>query len=203
MELEPGIGYVDLARMDKAFVPSVVDLAGRENVMILDMRGYPVFGAWQSLFSHFTDSRLESCAFMVPVPRLPNREGLGFSISHTGIEPEQPRLRTRLIFLADARAISQAEFLLDFADYYKLGDIVGEATAGVNGNINSINAGGLRYFWTGMKAPRHDGKPLANSGIVPTVPCSRTLAGIREGRDEILERALDMARSYLKTAPAR
>lgn len=197
-EPSPGVGYVDLSRMDQTSVASVVDLAGRVQVLILDMRGYPVFGAWQALFGHFTDNRLESCAFMVPVPRLPNREGLGFSTLHSVIEPSAPRLHARLIFLADARAVSQSEYLLDFVDHYKLGVIVGEATAGVNGNVNHIDAFGLRYDWTGMKAPRYDGQPFARTGIVPTIPCSRTLAGIRDGRDEILERALELARNYLK-----
>jgi len=42
-----------------------------------------------------------------------------------------------------------------------------------------------------MEVVNHDGSPLHGHGIIPTIPASRTIAGIRAGRDEVLERALE------------
>jgi len=43
-----------------------------------------------------------------------------------------------------------------------------------------------------MKVLKHDGSQHHGIGIQPTVPVSRTIKGIREKRDEQLERALSI-----------
>ncbi len=43
-----------------------------------------------------------------------------------------------------------------------------------------------------MKVLKHDGLQHHGLGILPTVPVSRTRAGIAAGRDEVLERALEL-----------
>jgi C-terminal processing protease CtpA/Prc len=42
-----------------------------------------------------------------------------------------------------------------------------------------------------METLRHDGSRHHGVGIQPTIPVSRTLKGVAEGRDELLERAID------------
>ena len=74
---------------------------------------------------------------------------------------------------------------------YKLAEIVGETTAGTNGNVNPIVLpGGYTVAWTGMKVLKHDGSQHHGIGIHPTVPVSRTIRGVTEKRDEQLERAI-------------
>jgi len=50
--------------------------------------------------------------------------------------------------------------------------------------------GGYRISWTGMKVLKHDGSRHHGVGILPTVPVTRTAAGIAAGRDEVLEAGL-------------
>jgi len=80
---------------------------------------------------------------------------------------------------------------MGIVEAYKLGEIVGGPTAGTNGNINLTDLPlGYGIWWTGMKVLKHDGSQHHGVGILPTVPVTRTIQGIREGRDEQLERAL-------------
>ena len=89
-------------------------------------------------------------------------------------------------------AISAAETWLGIVEHYKLAAIVGGPTAGTNGNINPITLpGGYIMGWTGMKVLKHDGSRHHGVGIQPTVPARRTLQGVAEGRDELLERAIE------------
>jgi len=82
---------------------------------------------------------------------------------------------------------------MGIVEAYKLGEIVGEPTAGTNGNINETALPlGYRVWWTGMKVLKHDGSRHHGVGIQPTVPVAKTIRGIREGRDEQLERALTL-----------
>jgi C-terminal processing protease CtpA/Prc len=52
--------------------------------------------------------------------------------------------------------------------------------------------GGYTVPWTGMRVLKHDGSQHHLIGIQPTVPVVRSLEGIRSGRDEDLDRALEV-----------
>jgi C-terminal processing protease CtpA/Prc len=100
-------------------------------------------------------------------------------------------LTTKVAFVTDGRAISYAESCLGIVEHYHLGEIVGAPTAGTNGNVNPFDLpGGYRVIWTGMQVLKQDGSRHHGVGILPTIPASRTLIGIREGRDELLEKAI-------------
>jgi hypothetical protein len=45
-----------------------------------------------------------------------------------------------------------------------------------------------------MKVLKHDGSRHHGVGILPTVPAHRTLAGVTARRDEVLERAIEVAK---------
>jgi len=71
----------------------------------------------------------------------------------------------------------------------------GGPTAGTNGNIVTFALpGGYRVTSTGMKVLKHDGSQHHGIGILPTIPVSRTRAGVAGGRDELLDRAVQAVR---------
>ncbi|HMW00128.1 MAG TPA: S41 family peptidase, partial [Acidobacteriota bacterium] len=91
------------------------------------------------------------------------------------------------------RAISYAESFLAIIEAYKLGELVGEPTAGTNGNIVIKDfPRNFRLVWTGMRVTKHDNTPHHGVGVLPTIPLSRTVKGISERRDEQLEKALSI-----------
>ncbi len=95
--------------------------------------------------------------------------------------------------MTNGGAISYAESLMGIVEAYSLGEIIGEQTAGTNGNVNPISLpGGYTFQFTGMKVLKHDDTPHHGVGIHPTVPVSRTIKGIREKRDEFLEKAIEV-----------
>jgi C-terminal processing protease CtpA/Prc len=97
------------------------------------------------------------------------------------------------VFLTDGRAISYAESVMGFVEGYHLGEIVGQPTAGTNGNVNPFPVpGGYTITWTGMRVVKHDGSRHHLVGIRPTVPVERTRRAVTEGRDEFLEKALSL-----------
>jgi C-terminal processing protease CtpA/Prc len=99
------------------------------------------------------------------------------------------------VFLTDGRAISYAESIMGIIEAYKIAEIVGEPTAGTNGNINPLDLpGGYRVIWTGMRVLKHDGSQHHGVGIQPTVRVSPTLRGITEKRDEQIETAIRIAK---------
>jgi C-terminal processing protease CtpA/Prc len=93
----------------------------------------------------------------------------------------------------DATAISAAETLLGIVKDYHLAELVGEPTAGTNGVVTEVRLPG-RYVvsFTGMRVVNHDGSRHYGVGIRPTLPALRTVEGIAAGRDEQLERAIEV-----------
>lgn len=104
--------------------------------------------------------------------------------------------RSGSAFLTGPGAISYAETVMAFVEHYHLGEIVGSATAGGNGNIAEI-AGptSCRTRFSGMRVTKHDGSRFHLVGVQPTIPASRTIAGVAAGRDEVLEKGLAYVRA--------
>jgi C-terminal processing protease CtpA/Prc len=192
-ELKSGIFYVALDRIKdedfKAALPQLEKASG----IIFDLRGYPSVSPM--VISHLIDTPVLSARWMVPIITRPDHANI---VDYdTGgrwdLKPIAPRLKAKVAFLTDGRAISYAESYMGIVEAYKLAEIVGEPTAGTNGDINRVTlAGGYTVVWTGMKVLKHDGSQHHGVGIQPTVPVSRTIKGVREKRDEQLERAVSI-----------
>jgi C-terminal processing protease CtpA/Prc len=103
--------------------------------------------------------------------------------------------------MTDGRAISYAESCLGIVEHYKLGEIVGGATAGTNGDVNPFTLpGGYTIMWTGMKVVKHDGSRHHGVGVQPTIRVGRSIAGVRAGHDEVLLRAVEAAQGSVGKA---
>lgn len=194
-EIEDGIFYVDLRRATMEEINErMAEIASARGV-IFDLRGYP--NGNHQVIGHLLDKPDTSMAWMrVPQIIYPDHvEPPGWWEQGWGMQPLQPHIDGTVVFITDANAISYAESFLGLVEGYALAEIVGQPTAGTNGNINPMTLPGrFTFVWTGMKVVKHDGSQHHLVGISPTVRIKRTLKGVREGRDEFLERALEIAR---------
>lgn len=194
-ELRSGLSYVDITRATDADIDAALAQLVAARGIIFDLRGYPRFDA-RRILGHLTDRSVHMALMPgegIPLIHWPDRHRMTFPYTDTTfrIEPRLPRFTSNVAFLTDERAISFSESLLEVVDEFRLGDIVGSPTAGTNGTNNPfIVPGGYRVTWTGMRVLKHDGSHLHGIGILPTVPVVRTVRGVAEGRDEVLERAI-------------
>jgi C-terminal processing protease CtpA/Prc len=115
------------------------------------------------------------------------------------VEPKTPKIQGKVVFLTKGKAISYAESLMSIIEHYKLGEIVGEQTAGANGSASIvILPGGYEIWFTGMKVLKHDGSQHHLIGIKPTVSVKRTLKAVKEDRDEFIEKAVEIIEKSTK-----
>ena len=192
-EVSPGVMYIDLDRSTEADFDTAMPRLQHAKAVILDMRGYPRASNPTRIFAHFTDTLLYSPRFLIPVNTLPNHQRVGFIDLTWTVSPAAPRLTARMIILSGGGAVSAAETALGLFGGNRLGDIVGEPSAGTNGMIDPFTLpGDYTVNWTGMRVQKGDGTRHHGVGIIPTVPTSPTVTGIRAGRDEVLERAISL-----------
>jgi C-terminal processing protease CtpA/Prc len=191
-EVRPGIFYVDLDRVQEEDFTAAVDRLAAAKGIVFDMRGYPN-GSALLAFSHLIDKPMDTARWQIPEVTRPDREGMTFDFSNWPVKPAPPRFKAKVAFVTDGRAISYAETCMGMIEAHQVAPIVGAPTAGTNGNVNPFTLpGGYRMVWTGMKVVKQDGSQHHGVGILPTVPVSRTLKGVAEGRDEFLERAIEV-----------
>jgi hypothetical protein len=106
-----------------------------------------------------------------------------------------PRSRLPIQFgLVEGQVVTES--VMGYVSDRKLGTIVGATTAGANGNVAMFSVpGGFSITFTGMRVTGHDGRtPHHLAGVAPDVAVEPTIAGLRAGRDEVLERAMAAVR---------
>jgi hypothetical protein len=191
-QVRPGIFYVDLSRIsDDDFNAAADQLAAADGV-VFDMRGYPWLGP-EAAFKHLIDKPVTSNWFNIPIVTRPDRQGWDWRPIYWFWTPLAPRLTGRIAFLINGQDLSYAESLMGIVEAEHLGALVGGPTGGTNGGIDPVPvAGGYTLRFTGMDVRKKDGSPHHGVGIKPTVPVSRTLAGVIAGRDELLEKGIEV-----------
>ena len=189
-ELKPGIYYVDVRRFSKAGFDSSLPALRDARGIVFDLRGYPS-GDAAALASYWitgTDG-----AQWMRIPRFDKPFAEPTSGWTLGWQRERDAAleKPAKVLLTDGRAISFAESLAGYFPGQKTGLIVGESTAGANGNTASATLpGGMKFTFTGMVVTRHDGAIYHGEGFKPDITVIPTPAGIQAGRDEVLERAV-------------
>ncbi len=149
--------------------------------------------------AHLIDEKVRSARWKIPQVIYPDHEDMGFSEGGWDVEPKSPRFKGKAVFIVTPSDVSSGETFMGIVEHYKLGEMVGQTTAGCNGNVNFIHLpGGFRVMWTGMKVLKHDGTQHHLVGIPPTVPVKRTVKAVREGRDENLEKAIEIIKKGKK-----
>ncbi len=191
-ELEPGIFYVDLGRLnEEQFKETVPRLTGARGI-VFDARGYVGFDA-RTVLGHLCGGRLLSPFWNIPQVIYPDGKKMVFSDSQWWVDPRKPRFTGKFVFLVHGYTVSASETLMSMVKHYKLAKIVGRTTAGANGNVNPFRLPGEYVVtWTGMRVLNQDGSRHHLLGIAPDVPVELTIEGVREGRDQFLEKAVEV-----------
>ena len=196
--LAPGIVYFDLNGADAEALNTAMPLLAAAEGIVFDLRGYPG-DAGVRLMPHLSRETVQSARWRVPIVTRPDREGWRWNESgRWWLPPAKPFLGAKIAFLTDGRAISYAESIMGIVEAYGMGEIVGATTAGTNGNVNPFALpDGFVVSWTGMQVLKHDGSQHHGVGVAPTVAVEPTVEGIAAGRDEVLERAVEVLRSKI------
>lgn len=100
-----------------------------------------------------------------------------------------------VVVLVDENTQSQAETTTMMFKQHPKSKVIGSHTAGANGDVIGFNIAGLKTSFTGIGAYYPDGRETQRIGIIPDILIKPTIEGLKEGKDEVLERALE----YIQT----
>jgi C-terminal processing protease CtpA/Prc len=186
------IGYVTLENIQAEDVPEIKRLFKNTKGIIIDIRNYPSTFVPYSLGSYFVSKASDFAKFTTMNPKNPGEFTMSKPIS---IPKDVETYSGKLIVLVNEDSQSQAEFTAMAFDSGDNTTIVGSTTAGADGNVSYINLpGGLSTGISGIGVYYPDGRETQRIGIVPDVIVKPTIKGIQDGRDEVLEKAIQLIR---------
>jgi C-terminal processing protease CtpA/Prc len=194
IKLLPGnIGYADLDRLTVEMIDEMLERFKNTRGIIFDMRGYPN-GVFWALPQRLTEKQ-DVAAALIETPLVGQ-----LSAAHSAeaflqtIQPAPPgewSYKGETVMLMDERAQSQAEHTGLFLKAANDTKFVGSHTAGADGEITTLTVpGGITMGFTGQSVKFPDGRQLQRIGLVPDIEVKPTIKGIRDGRDEVLDKAI-------------
>lgn len=185
--LTPEIAYLKLSTAKPDEIANDIERAKDTKGLIIDVRNYPLIPGFE-LASHLINHSTPFARFTVADLMDPGAFFWGQPIT---ISPKAPHYSGKVIILVDAITQSHAEFVSMMLRAVPGAEIVGSTTAGADGDVSKILLpGGLYTFISGIGVFYPDDQPTQRVGIVPNVVVTPTIAGIRAGRDQVLEKAV-------------
>ncbi len=189
----PGnIGYLALGTIHNADLPQIMADAKNTKGLIIDIRNYPSEFMVFSLSKYLLTKPKPFVRFSVLQATYP---GFFERIRPLSVAPDS-KVGTypgKVIILIDELSQSQAEYTTMALRTAPRATVVGSTTAGADGNVSSIVLpGNVNTRISGIGVYYPDGRETQRVGIVPDVEAKPTLKGIAEGRDEVLEKAVQL-----------
>jgi C-terminal processing protease CtpA/Prc len=199
--LPEGYGYIDLDRLTVAQIDEAFEAIKDTPAVIFDMRGYPNGTAW-SIAPRLTEKKVTTARFERMTPSSPDTDGESrLRFIQTSEPSPKWRYKGKVIVLINEEAISQAEHTCLFLEASANATFIGTPTNGANGDVTvMILPGSIGVNFTGHDVRHGDGRQLQRVGIQPHVRVEPTIEGIRQGRDEVLERAIEHLKGAKKGA---
>lgn len=188
--LDNNIGYVTLSSIKDEDIQNIKDEFKDTKGIIIDIRNYPSTFVPFSLGSYFVSSSTPFVKFTNGNVDNPGE----FTFTNNLEIPSQGKTyKGKLVVLLNELSQSSAEYT---AMAFKAGDnttIIGSTTAGADGNVSAILLpGGLRTMISGIGVNYPNGDVTQRIGIVPDIEVKPTIKGISEGKDELLEKAIEV-----------
>ena len=191
--LEDNIGYITLKTIAADDVSKIKSAFKDAKGIVIDIRNYPSSFMPFALGSFFMKEPTAFVKFTSGSVDQPGQFTFGDELL---IPNAEEYFGGPVVVLLNEYSQSQAEYT---AMAFRAGDnttVMGSTTAGADGNISRILLpGGLSTVISGIGVYYPDGRETQRVGIVPDIEVKPTIQGIRAGRDEVLERAVEFIKA--------
>jgi C-terminal processing protease CtpA/Prc len=189
--IDKDIAYINNGSLKRDYLPTIWNVMKDTKGLIIDIRNYP---------SDFPIYDLSSYLMPKNTPFVKFTKG---SIENPGLftytstidagKQNNDYYKGKVLILINEISQSSAEF---HAMAYRVNPnatVIGSTTAGADGNVSQISLpGGISTMISGIGVYYPNGKETQRIGIIPDIELSPTIKGIKKGKDELLDKAIDV-----------
>jgi C-terminal processing protease CtpA/Prc len=183
------IAYISNGSLKREYLPEIWKEIENAKGLIIDIRNYPSdFPIYDlssylmpksSPFVKFTNGSIESPGLFT------------FTKSLNAGKKNKNYYKGKVVILINEISQSSAEFHTMAYRVNPNSTVIGSTTAGADGNVSQFYLpGGISTMISGIGVYYPDGKETQRIGIVPDIELRPTIQGIKEGRDELLDKAI-------------
>jgi len=188
--LSEQIGYINPGFLKENEIDLIMDKYINKKGIIIDLRYYPSDFIVYSLSKYLVSSPTDFAKFTRT-----SFDNIGkFTIGNPVQVGEnyKKQFKGKIAILVDEMTQSNAEFTAMALRVAPKSVVIGSQTAGADGNVSKIILpGNLSTSITGIGVLYPNGKETQRTGIVIDIPVKTTIEGIRTGKDEILQKAIN------------
>jgi C-terminal processing protease CtpA/Prc len=182
--------YLNLAFLNGNDTPEIEELLKKVKSVIVDVRNYPDITAMYSLVPYFQTTKKP---FAVFTHRNINTPGEFYWTQNVRMYGIKKPFSGTLIVLQNEITQSLGEYTVMAFKATGNATVIGSQTAGADGRTAEIFLpGGLKTSISGRGVYYPDKTETQRIGIVPDIEVKPTIKGIQEGRDELIEKAIEM-----------
>ncbi|MDR2408430.1 MAG: peptidase S41 [Bacteroidales bacterium] len=187
--LHENISYISLGSTKKDDIPIIKKIIKNKEKIIIDIRN------GVSPDSYLLDQYffIENTPYVtVTLGNLTNPGEFTFSKPYSTPNSNE-YYQGKLVVLVNEYTQSGSEWRAMLFKVAPNATIIGSTTAGTNGNVSIINLpGDIQTYISGIGVYYPDGTETQRVGIVPDIDVKPTIEGIKSGRDEVLEKAIEI-----------
>jgi len=189
--LPNNIGYLSLGTTKLNGLADIMQAAESTKGLVIDIRNYPAEFVVYALSQYLLRQSTPFVKFSGPDMTYPGMFPIAQSMY---VRPGKGKpYQGKVVVLVNELTQSQAEFTTMALRTVPNATVVGSTTAGADGNVSHlILPGNIPTMITGLGVYYPDGRETQRIGIVPDVEVNPTIQGIKEGRDELLEKAVQL-----------
>lgn len=199
---EGRIGYIAPGTLQEGDLEELMKTFAHTDGLVVDLRQYPSVVIMYLLAEYLNPAPTEFAILEIPsladpgrFYQMPYSSGAG-TMARLGLwdnAETAPLYTGQVVLLMDETSQSQAEFTIMSLRQTAGAVVVGSPSVGADGNAIYLRLpGGCRTRFTTMGVLTPDGQETQRVGVQPDVLCTPTVEGIAAGRDELLEKAVEL-----------
>ena len=185
------ISYLYLGSIKNSYLSDIFDKIEDTKGLIIDLRCYPSEFVVFSLGKYLLPKRTEFVKFSYG--SIKNAGQFTFTKSVAVGEKNKDYYKGKVVILINEVTQSQAEHTTMAFKVAPKVTVIGSTTAGADGNVSTFYLpGNIRTMISGIGVYYPDGTETQRIGIVPDIVIKPTIEGIKNSKDELLEKAIEL-----------
>lgn len=189
--ISDAIGYINMASVKGEDITDIFESFITKKAIIIDLRNYPAF-IYKLISRQLNSEKRDFTRTYSPNITYPGKFTFKKNL-RTGVKNSKS-FKGKVILLVNEDSLSLSEFT---AMAFQTADnviTVGNQTAGADGDVVVFEyLGGFRTAISGNGIAYPDGSESQRKGVKIDIEVKPTINGLRQGRDEILEKAIELA----------
>ena len=190
--INENIGYIYPGSLKKGEIHQIMDKFLDKKGLIVDLRCYPSDFIVFRLSNYLLNEKKDFVKFTagdIKTPGLFTYRGGEMQVGGKN----KDYFKGKVIILINEETQSNAEYTTMALRVAPNAIVLGSTTAGADGNVSGITLpGNIFTYISGIGVLTPDGSETQRIGIVSDIKIEPTIKGIRAGKDEVLEKAIEL-----------